>query len=110
MKNTPGLKFLDHGSSCSYMGYRITDCSDNDIAQILNSPNLKIGEAKANAILFTVAPELLNVLKELVLLMDVGDPVEVGCHCADSGDGLVMCPWCKAKAVIAQVEGKEKTA
>lgn len=64
------------------------------------------GNIKENAYLIAAAPELLEALKELVLLMDADDTVEVGCHCTDSGDGLVMCPWCKAKVAIAKTEGR----
>jgi hypothetical protein len=38
--------------------------------------------------------QLEDALRGLLELMDSEDPVEVGCHCTDSGDGPVKCAWC----------------
>lgn|GEM_PF-3227225 len=57
--------------------------------------NLSNPQAVAEAI-----PEIVEALKSLVALLNSGDPVEVGCHCTDSGEGHVVCVWCKAKAVL----------
>lgn len=51
------------------------------------------------------ARDMYEALKDLVGLLDSDDPVEVGCHCTDSGDALVVCAWCNAKAVLARAGG-----
>ena len=43
--------------------------------------------------------------ENLISLLDADDPVEVGCYCTDSGEGLVLCAWCEAKKALAALEG-----
>ncbi len=67
-------------------------------------------DAAANARLIAAAPEMFAALRDIVSLLDAPDPVQVGCHCTETGagagitpnDGVLACCWCKAKAVIAK--------
>lgn len=43
---------------------------------------------------------LQEALKGLVNLLGTPDPVEVGCHCTDTGDSTITCAWCKAKQAL----------
>lgn len=56
--------------------------------------------------LIIAAPDMYDVLKELVYLLGGDDPIEAGCHCIDTGTGrILVCPWCKAKQALAKAEG-----
>lgn len=45
----------------------------------------------ANSHLIAAAPTMYKALKSLVGLLDSDVPIEVGCHCTDSGDSFVEC-------------------
>lgn len=63
---------------------------------------------EADAYLIAAAPDLLQACKDLVALLDSNEPIEVGCHCTDSGNGPVKCAWCKAKDVLKKAERRNK--
>lgn len=44
--------------------------------------------------------DLEKVLHELYQFTKSEDPVEVGCHCTDTGEGELQCAWCKAKDLL----------
>ena len=47
------------------------------------------------------ARQLEAALRGLLRLTDSDDPVEVGCHCTDTGTGAPLnCVWCKAKEAL----------
>jgi len=58
--------------------------------------------------LYKAAPAMYEALKALVSLLDGEDPVELGCHCTDTGTGApLICAWCEAKKALALAEGGE---
>lgn len=51
---------------------------------------------------------LAGILKRFVAIADdatTNDPIEVGCHCTDSGDAPIVCAWCDARDALAKLEG-----
>ena len=51
--------------------------------------------------------EMVTTIKRVVALVvssEKEDPIEVGCHCTDSGDAFIQCVWCHANKVLAKAE------
>ncbi len=63
---------------------------------------------EANALLMIHAPGMYAIIEELVSLTECEDPVEVGCHCTDSGEYIVKCVWCRAKDIISEATNPNK--
>jgi len=106
LKITPSPWKKTRISEGDYVRLAVVQDRADDKGLILVTHTFDGVQAEENIQLMATAPELYEALKNLVGLLNSEDTLEIGCHCTDSGEGLIKCVWCKAKETLDKVDGK----